>query len=138
MHEHAGVDEANRLYWETDAPVADIAARLDLSRRGLYDAVRPSPAGAACDACGEGLHYENRSARRQGSATCPACGATRMVTEAATERDGLAVMHADARHDARAFLRDPDVRHRAVMLGGAAIAGVAIGTVAALIALRRV
>ena len=39
--------EANRLYWETEQSVADIAQQLDISRRALYGAVRPLPAGAA-------------------------------------------------------------------------------------------
>ncbi len=136
MHDHVGVEEANRMYWETDASVADIATRLDLSRRGLYDAIRPQPAGFACAQCGASLHFENRSARRHGTAECASCGAKRTIP---AEPNGPAqpVVRADARTDARALLRDPDVRHRAVMLGSAAIAGVAIGTVAALIAMRR-
>ncbi len=137
MDDHVGNEEANRLYWETDVPVADIATRLDLSRRGLYDAVHPVEAGFDCEECGDGLQYENRSARRQGNATCPACGATRSITEEPEAPARFAADNGDARGDARDFIRDPDIRHRAVVLGGAAIAGVAIGTVAALIALRR-
>jgi hypothetical protein len=35
--------EANRLYWETETSVADIAQQLELSRRSLYDSVDPLP-----------------------------------------------------------------------------------------------
>jgi hypothetical protein len=66
--------EANRLYWESDISVADIAEQLDISRRALYGAVEPLPAGRVCALCGAGLVFENRSARTADQATCPACG----------------------------------------------------------------
>lgn len=67
--------EANRLYWETDEPVGDIAARLDFSRRALYDAIEPLPTGETCSECGGAYGYPNRSARNAGLAICAACGA---------------------------------------------------------------
>lgn len=138
--------EANRLYWETDTSVADIAERFDLSRRALYDVVSLFPAGAACPSCGQGLKYENRSARRDGQAICPECGARTALRDLdAPSPDAMlepppAVR--DLRGDARAAgsagdARGTDLRGRAVLLGGAAIAGVAFGTVAALLARRR-
>lgn len=66
--------EANRLYWDTDLPVGEIASRLDLSRRALYDAIRPVPATGRCARCGTRLEYPNRSSRDQGRATCRRCG----------------------------------------------------------------
>jgi hypothetical protein len=65
--------EANRLYWETDESVAGIARRFDLSRRALYEAIEPLPAGRACEMCGAPLSFENRSARLAGDAACPIC-----------------------------------------------------------------
>jgi hypothetical protein len=130
--------EANRLYWDTDASVAEIADQLDLSRRALYGAVRPLPTGVSCGHCGGALQYENRSARKAAQATCMECGAAEHVEEEAIEdavRPPLAVV-GGARGDGRHDMREPDLRHRAVVLGGAAIAGVALGTVAAILATR--
>ncbi|MGH7500969.1 MAG: hypothetical protein ACREL7_04355 [Longimicrobiales bacterium] len=142
MADRADTAEANRLYWDTETSVAEIAARLDLSRRGLYEAVEPAGTGVPCPECGEELRYDNRSARRSGQATCPACSATHVLESASPApaepgTPGLSVVPGDARHDGRVFANDQDVRHRAVLLGGAAIAGVAIGTMAALLAMRR-
>lgn len=137
--------EANRLYWETNTSVADIAEQFDVSRRALYDAVRPHPAGFDCPTCGQGLQYENRSARRDRQATCSECGVRIAVaemddpeTEAMTDPQTDTDLRADARaYDSAEDARGNDLRGRAVLLGSAAIAGVAIGTVAALLARRR-
>lgn len=134
------ITEANRLYWETEEPVAEIAERLDLSRRALYDAVHPFGAGVSCSRCGGELHYENRSARKSNQATCIACGNAEYIEADGVEdsdRPPLTVVAGDPGHDAMRDMREPDLRHRAVVLGGAAIAGVAIGTFAAIIATRR-
>lgn len=66
--------EINRLYWHTDASVADIADEVGVSRRALYDAIEPRPAGADCPECGEPLGFRNRTALEQGEAECAACG----------------------------------------------------------------
>ena len=139
MSDRTDAAEANRLYWETETSVAEIASRLDLSRRALYEAVEPTAAGVACPECGDALHFENRSARRSGQATCPSCGAVEPVEDVIGDPDApeLSVVQGDAREDERTFTGEQDIRHRAVLLGGAAIAGVALGTVAALIAMRR-
>ncbi|HEY8468779.1 MAG TPA: hypothetical protein VIL18_04010 [Longimicrobiales bacterium] len=76
-------EEVSRLYWETDASVGEIAAQLDISRRALYAALRPLPAGGRCGACGEGLVFMTRSARDEGAAECPACGFEQRVGAAA-------------------------------------------------------
>lgn len=68
--------ELNRLYWDSDLSVGDIADRLDLSRRALYDGIEPRPAGAPCPDCGEGLVFRNRTAQENGEAECPECGRT--------------------------------------------------------------
>ncbi|NJD09274.1 MAG: hypothetical protein FIB01_02140 [Gemmatimonadetes bacterium] len=79
--------EANRLYWETELPVGDIAARLDLSRRALYEAIRPVPADGQCAACGATLEYSKRSSRTHGLATCSSCGAQAAASGTAAERE---------------------------------------------------
>ena len=141
-----GVAEANRLYWETDTSVAEIADRFDLSRRAFYEIITPLRVGAACPSCGQVLNFENRSARRDRQATCPECGAhTALEPGRESAPDAMhdpAPAHRDLRADGRAVVdtenaRTADLRGRAVLLGGAAIAGVAFGTVAALLARRR-
>lgn len=66
--------ELNRLYWESEASVADIADSLDISRRALYDGIEPKPAGAPCPECGGALGYRNRTAAENLEAECPECG----------------------------------------------------------------
>lgn len=146
-------EQANHLYWHTDESVARIAERLDVSRRGLYEALDPIGAGAPCPTCGAQLTYTTRSARQQGDAVCEQCGVREYVapsaghaleeptdppTETHTPRrepqdKALTIMRGG---DRSPDLRDEDLRHRAVMLSGAAIACVALGTVATWLALR--
>jgi hypothetical protein len=101
--------EANRLYWETDESVADIARRLDVSRRALYEAIEPLPTGAACDVCGSALLWENRSARLADDATCPHC-----ASAGATDADLPPQPDFDADDE------------RLTVLGAAALAGAVI------------
>jgi hypothetical protein len=131
------------MYWESEASVADVAARFDLSRRALYDAIEPYPAGLDCVECGTALVFENRLARSRHTASCPACGSISDIVDEAA-RDAI---DADARvarfpagvsgatHE-RADERG-ELRQRAVLLSGAAIAGIAVGTVATWLARRR-
>lgn len=139
--------EANQAYWESDASVADIAARFDLSRRALYETVEPLDTGVGCSACGGALRFENRLARRTGSAVCSLCGAHQHVDAADIVDGGTRRLHAvamSASQDDRAASdyrsgdpRHGELRNRAVLLGSAAIAGMAIGGVAAWLARRR-
>jgi hypothetical protein len=140
------VVEANRLYWETEDSVASIADRLDVSRRALYDAVQPLGAGVVCPSCGAQMSFENRSARKLGAAICRTCGLEQqidqdmnhtLVIESDAAAPSLGVLRGDTPVDHVLDLRDPDLRHRAVVLSGAAIAGVAAGAVAAILAMRR-
>jgi uncharacterized Zn finger protein (UPF0148 family) len=78
-------EEANRLYWQSDTSVADIAAQLDLSRRALYDAVIPLPTDTPCPRCGAPLTYANRSARDSGDARCAICPSLDAAEAAETE-----------------------------------------------------
>ncbi len=71
--------EANRLYWETDSSVGDIAESLGLSRRALYELLDPIVADGPCPGCGEALLFANRLARAAGDAICPGCGTSRHV-----------------------------------------------------------
>lgn len=118
--------EANRLYWETETSVADIAQQLELSRRSLYDSVDPLPSGASCEVCSTPLVFENRSARNAGEESCPHCD---MDEEIETEE----VMESPA---GTAGLSDEDM-DRIVKVGGAAIAGAAIGAIATLLFVPR-
>lgn len=73
MADEQSRSEVDRLYWETDTSVAAIADQLEISRRALYDAIRPRPIGLACVECGEDLVFRNRSAADRRQAECLAC-----------------------------------------------------------------
>ncbi len=68
--------ELNRLYWDSDHSVGDIADRLDLSRRALYDGIEPRATGAPCPDCGGELVFRNRTALDSDESECPECGRT--------------------------------------------------------------
>jgi len=68
------VEQANSLYWESDASVNDIADKLDLSKGALYGIIEPLDAGTPCPECGGGLEFANRTARDRDMVTCPSCG----------------------------------------------------------------
>jgi hypothetical protein len=108
--------------------------------------VQPLGAGVVCPSCGAQLSFENRSARKLGAAICRTCGMEQqidqelshdLVIESDAPAPALAVLRGDSPADHVLDLRDPDLRHRAVVLGGAAIAGVAAGAMAAILAMRR-
>jgi hypothetical protein len=109
--------EANRLYWDTDDSVAEIAERLQISRRALYEAVEPLPTGNNCPTCDGPLSFENRSARTAGDAACPVCAET-----GALDSDVPA---------AAATTLIGDVEERALLVTGAALAGAAMGALLA-------
>lgn len=73
-HDPRLVEQANSLYWESDASVNEIAEQLDLSKGALYGVVEPLDAGAPCPECGGALEFPNRTARDKGMVTCPVCG----------------------------------------------------------------
>lgn len=74
MPDRRTTEELNRLYWGSDASVAEIADRLGISRRALYDGIEPQPADVPCPACGDRLVFRNRMAADRREATCEACG----------------------------------------------------------------
>lgn len=67
-------DRANRLYWESDASVNEIAEQLDLSKSALYQLIEGLDADQSCDDCSGPLEYANRTARDKGVLRCPSCG----------------------------------------------------------------
>lgn len=128
--EHLARD-VNRLYWGTDASVADIADRLDISRRALYDAIEPAPAHMPCPDCGAQLGYRNRTARERGDAECDVCGAE-VDVEPATARSPTSG-HATGEAEAPPETADAS---RALLLGGAVLTGVAVGALIGLLGRR--
>ncbi len=65
---------ANRLYWESDRSVNEIADDLDLSKGRLYELLRPLAAERSCPRCGGDLLFANRTARDQKLLSCGSCG----------------------------------------------------------------
>lgn len=128
------IREVNRLYWETDASVGDIADRLDISRRALYDAIQPAPAPVPCPECGGPLGYRNRTAREQGDAECGGCGA-----EVGVARDAVAQEKEGGRMPpAVGSPLDLETMNasRGLLLGGAVLTGVAVGALIGFIGRR--
>jgi len=122
--------EANRLYWETELPVGDIAARLDLSRRALYEAVRPIPAGGRCPSCGSALEYLKRSSRAHGLATCAACGQQAAPAPAGERESEPWTWSPPSRASTRVTLEGPP--QSVWLLGAAALAGALLAAAATL------
>jgi hypothetical protein len=111
----AAAAEANRLYWETDDSVSEIAERLEISRRALYDAVEPFSTGSTCDVCGGPLAFENRSARTAGETYCAICAETGATDSDESPEPSI----------------DDESGERALLVGGVAVAGAAIGALIA-------
>ena len=126
--------EVNRRYWESESSVSDIAEELGVSRRALYSALQPEPAGASCTDCGGELVFVNRSARTGGIAQCSVCAAEQAVdtnSEVGTaEGTGLF-----GRVDALQLGSLLDGRGRAIATG--AFAGLLTGAAVAWILARR-
>ncbi|MEJ2184390.1 MAG: hypothetical protein P8Z36_00460 [Gemmatimonadota bacterium] len=126
--------EVNRLYWETDMSVADIADRLDISRRALYDAIEPAPAHVPCPECGATLGYRNRTSRERGEAECDACGAevdVEATAPAGREQERVTPTPVGPPMD----LTTMDAG-RGLLLGGALLTGVAVGALIGLFGRR--
>lgn len=120
------IEQANRLYWDSDASVADIADRLGWSRRALYDAIEPLPIEATCETCGTPLVYANRSARNAGTSTCIAC-VVRVEEGAGTDNELQRALAAEAR----------DRRERGFAVGGAALVGASMGAALTFLLVRK-
>jgi hypothetical protein len=132
--------EANRLYWETQVSVAEIADRLIMSRRALYDAIQPRPAARECSECGGGLVYRNRTSFERRQAECLECEIVVAVGAGGTETSGTEPQVEQARAAARL---SPMARRPTAPAGdggklaGTLLAGIALGTAAGYLLRRR-
>jgi hypothetical protein len=129
--------EVNRLYWETDTSVADIAERLDLSRRALYDALEPIPAGKTCPVCGTMLQYANRSARDSEQGTCFTCATGSPQEQIPVESEAWTWSPGVRSADPAAVASDTALTARARRLGRAALLGAVIGAAVTHLLVRR-
>lgn len=122
--------ESNRLYWETDSPVAEIADLLGISRRALYDAIEPRAVDMACPDCGAALVFRNRTAAERRRAECLECELEiTMEAEGGLETDDEPQVEQE-----RVAGRASPVRSRTgaaagsgALLGGSMLAGIAVG-----------
>ena len=136
MADDTTTKELNRLYWETDASVSEIADRLDISRRALYDGIEPRPAGMPCPECGAPLGFRNRTALENREAECPECGHETEVGLAAWE---------EAPEETRQAAPSPEPLPRrsvpragaAPLAGGAFLTGLAVGALVTYVFHRR-
>ena len=133
--------EANRLYWQTERSVGDIAETLGVSRRALYELVTPVNAGASCGNCGGEVVFVNRSAKASSVGRCPSCGVDCEI--AFDEQDAE---HTDLEESVPPYAagwpravpeseRRPMARRTKIGIGVAA--GVAVGAVIAYLIVRR-
>ncbi|HUP90278.1 MAG TPA: hypothetical protein VM100_13045 [Longimicrobiales bacterium] len=114
---------ANHLYWETEGSIAQIADKLGVSRRALYELVDPLPSGAECESCGAELYYSNRSAKVSATGRCLMCGNERVV-----EVESIADEYDEFHYE--------DPRKRQAQVAMYAVAGIALFA-AGLILIRR-
>jgi hypothetical protein len=131
--------EANRLYWQTDKSVAEIAETLDLSRRALYEAIEPVAAGATCDICGTALYYSNRSARDASHGTCFSCATAspQQQPQPSAEAEAWTWSPGARTMDNTRRVASSELAARAQRLGGAALLGAVIGAGVTHLLLRR-
>lgn len=128
--------ELNRLYWESDASVSDIADRLDISRRALYDGIEPVPAGRPCPECGAPLGFRNRTALENREAECPECGfETELAPGEGREEPDAGATPGTGPAGAAGTPRTVSAPG-ASALGAAFVVGLAVGAVIAYIAQR--
>lgn len=128
--------EINRLYWGSDASVGDIAERLGVSRRALYDSIEPQPANRPCPDCGGTLGFRNRTAAESREASCPDCG-----HQGRLERDAAPADPEIERQERAAALtplppRSVPASVSGPALGGALLAGLTVGAVVGYFARR--
>jgi hypothetical protein len=133
-------EEANRMYWETELSVAEIAQRLDTSRRALYEALQPIAAEETCTVCGGAMEYANRSARDAGQGTCYVCATSSPQSMPAESESESWTWSPDAQRSATAARNAGDMQHahmqRVRRLAGAALIGAVLGVVTTELLLR--
>ena len=121
--------ELNRLYWDSDDSVGDIADRFDLSRRALYDVIEPQPTGYACPECGDELVFRNRTARDTGEAECLACDRTLELDDSELGDEAEPTVEQEERATALSPMGRPDGERSGPLLGIALLGGLALGAV---------
>jgi hypothetical protein len=119
--------EANRLYWSNAASVGEIAGKLGISRRALYELLTPRPAGVPCPDCGTDTVFVNRSAQTSGLARCPSCE-TELTVPAARGRES---------EQPNSQTSQSNGQFTPFALGSVAIMGVVVGAIATLLITRR-
>ena len=129
-HDAKQAEEANRLYWSNEASVGEIASRLGISRRALYELLDPQPAEVPCPQCSTPTVFVNRSALTSGTARCPSCEAEVAVPAAREERTAMPAIHAMQSNGVH-------LRARPLALGSVALMGIVIGAIAVLVMTRR-
>lgn len=125
--------EVNRLYWESDRSVADIADELGVSRRSLYDSIDPRPAGRPCPECGTALGFRNRTAADNLEAECPECGYVEELEERPAAEEYEEPELEQERDAARLSPMPPrrvPGRTSGPLLGSTLLAGLAVGAAA--------
>ena len=143
-------ERINRLYWDSDASVGEIADQVGVSRRALYDAIEPRPASRSCPECGGALGFRNRTAAEGGEAECADCGfTTALRVGAADTGQDLATDRGrepgfeepEVEQEARAGPKTPVRRlpppHGGAAMSAALLAGIAAGAVTAYLLRRR-
>jgi hypothetical protein len=70
------MSELDQLYWHSDLPIAEVAARCGYPSAHLHRHATPLDAGLACYRCAASLAYTSRSQRDSGRLRCR-CGCTR-------------------------------------------------------------
>lgn len=134
--------EVDRLYWDSDRSVNQVADDLGMSKGALYELVEPRAAGVACPRCGEEMVHPNRTARDRGFVHCPECGLEeeeREVHDRWQERagrtgGGAVVVAPEALREAR---RDPRREALLRLVAGAAVLGMAAGIAIATVLRKR-
>lgn len=124
--------EANRLYWDSESSVGEIANKLGVSRRALYDVIEPMAAGRDCSECGAELYFSNRSARASNTARCLMCGHQGAADDEVSHEDvGVVPPYTNIQPAPH------NPRNRAVTLTAFAVAGVLIGALLTLLLRRK-
>lgn len=139
MEEKAKVaSEVNRLYWQSGESVAEIATRLNVSRRALYEAIEPLPSGSECHNCGAELFFSNRSAKTSGVGRCVVCGTEREIDSDDVSHEDVGMIPPDMGPRVRVGTADDadDNQQRAAAIAGFAIAGAVAGAIATVLIRR--
>lgn len=128
------VEQANSLYWGSEASVNRLADELDLSKGALYEIITPFPVGIPCPTGDGEMVFANRTARDRGFVSCPVCGLEEEEDRVRQELERLGRVPETELSDPPG-LPEADNSLRRLVVGSAAL-GVAAGFVLARV-LRR-